>query len=99
MSFRTDLEQLPEKYWSNDVVLFRPVKTEADMVYATMDCELERIWPESCRAGGSHSEISQPRKKIKLATEQCNLKAQSLYRSLGFAQLPELDGDNLVFGL
>lgn len=40
-----------------------------------------------------------PEKKIKLATEQCNLKAQSLYRSLGFAQLPELDGDDLVFGL
>lgn len=40
-----------------------------------------------------------PEKKIKLATEQCNLKAQSLYHSLGFAQLPELDGDDLVFGL
>lgn len=38
-------------------------------------------------------------KMIKLATEQCNMKAQNLYFSLGFVQLPELDGDDLVFGL
>jgi hypothetical protein len=36
---------------------------------------------------------------IKLATEAGNKKAQALYSSLGFKQLPEMDGDDLVFGL
>ncbi len=40
-----------------------------------------------------------PQKQIKLATEECNKKAQSLYISLGFKKLDELDGDDLVFGL
>ena len=40
-----------------------------------------------------------PEKRIKLATEVCNTKAQQLYISLGFEQLPEMDGDDLVFGL
>lgn len=40
-----------------------------------------------------------PDKPIKLATEVCNTKAQQLYRSLGFRQLSEADGDDLVFGL
>lgn len=40
-----------------------------------------------------------PDKPIKLATEKGNEKAQRLYRSLGFRQLPERDGDDLVFGL
>ena len=40
-----------------------------------------------------------PKKPIKLATEKDNEKAQSLYASLGFRLLPELDGDDLVFGL
>ncbi len=38
-------------------------------------------------------------KKIKLATEKDNKKAQKLYKSLGFKKLSELDGDDLVFGL
>ncbi|MBQ6172069.1 MAG: GNAT family N-acetyltransferase [Clostridia bacterium] len=38
-------------------------------------------------------------KPIKLATEQNNEKAQCLYRSLGFSLLPEVDGDDIVFGL
>ncbi len=38
-------------------------------------------------------------KRIRLATEQENSKAQRLYVSLGFALLDELDGDDLVFGL
>lgn len=38
-------------------------------------------------------------KMIKLATEQSNDRAQSLYSSLGFKQLDETDGDDLVFGL
>lgn len=40
-----------------------------------------------------------PDKPIKLATEKDNVKAQRLYRSLGFRLLPELDGDDMVFGL
>lgn len=36
---------------------------------------------------------------IKLATEANNSKAQELYLSLGFRQLDELDGDDLVFAL
>ena len=39
-----------------------------------------------------------PNKTIKLATEAHNTKAQKLYISLGFKQLPEMDGDDLVFG-
>ena len=39
------------------------------------------------------------RMTIKLSTERSNEKAQRLYRSLGFRLLPELDGDDLVFGL
>ena len=38
-------------------------------------------------------------KPIKLSTEACNEKAQGLYLSLGFQKLPELDGDDIVFGL
>lgn len=38
-------------------------------------------------------------KIIKLSTEKDNKNAQRLYRSLGFKQLPELDGDDIVFGL
>lgn len=40
-----------------------------------------------------------PDRRIKLSTETENIRAQRLYTSLGFKQLPELDGDNLVFGL
>ena len=40
-----------------------------------------------------------PEKPIKLATEAQNLPAQSLYVSLGFQKLPEIDGDDLVFAL
>jgi len=40
-----------------------------------------------------------PNKSIKLATEANNIKAQQLYTSLGFKQLSEMDGDDLVFGL
>lgn len=35
---------------------------------------------------------------IKLAVERSNLKAQKLYKSLGFNELAEADGDDLVFG-
>ena len=40
-----------------------------------------------------------PQKQIRLATEVSNLKAQSLYISLGFLKLNETDGDDLVFAL
>ena len=40
-----------------------------------------------------------PDKKIKLAAEAKNIKAQALYMSLGFERLAEMDGDDLVFGL
>lgn len=40
-----------------------------------------------------------PQKSIKLSTERNNEKAQRLYCSLGFRLLPELDSDDLVFGL
>ena len=40
-----------------------------------------------------------PEKPIKLATEKDNERAQRLYASLRFPLLPELDGDDLVFGL
>ena len=40
-----------------------------------------------------------PDKLIKLSTEKENMNAQRLYRLLGFSLLPELDGDDLVFGL
>ena len=40
-----------------------------------------------------------PEKMIKLSTEVCNMKAQTLYLSLGFEKLAEMDGDDLVFGM
>ena len=40
-----------------------------------------------------------PDEPIKLSTETNNEKAQALYRALGFRQLDERDGDDLVFGL
>ena len=40
-----------------------------------------------------------PSLPIKLSTEVVNIKAQSLYVSLGFRLLPEKDGDDIVFGL
>ena len=40
-----------------------------------------------------------PAEMIKIAVEKDNTRAQTLYRSLGFQKLDELDGDDLVFGL
>lgn len=164
MSLRTELEKLSENNWSNDIVLFRPVKTEDDLIYAAYDCQLEDeqkdlvnpAWFSIGRAylsrednypciicnkksepigfinlckwlgnGDGYSwsffvdrkqqgkgygrkaaelaikilKAANKDKMVKLATEQCNMKAQNLYFSLGFVQLPELDGDDLVFGL
>ena len=43
--------------------------------------------------------LASPEKQIKLATEASNVKAHSLYKSLGFEKLDEMDGDDFVFGL
>lgn len=40
-----------------------------------------------------------PNMKIKLAVENCNIKAQSLYISIGFSKTYELDGDDFVYSL
>ncbi len=40
-----------------------------------------------------------PEMTIKLATEESNIKAHSLYTLLGFKRLDEKDGDDIVFGL
>ena len=164
MSLRFDLRQLDSKLWSNDEVLFQPLKTEEDLVYATYDCQLSEkqkdminpAWFSIGRAylhpkdnypcvickksgepigfinlskwlgngeaytwsffidqryqgkglGRSAAQLAvdiltaaNPNMCIKLAAEKNNEKAQRLYISLGFRELPELDGDDLVFGL
>ena len=40
MSLRTDLEKLSEEHWQNTYVKFRPLATEADLIYAGYDCQL-----------------------------------------------------------
>lgn len=40
-----------------------------------------------------------PGTPIKLSVEASNEKAQTLYKSIGFTKLDEMDGDDLVFGL
>ena len=163
MSLRTALEALEPELWSDGQVSIRPLRTEADMIYAAMDCQLtpeqqdmvNPAWfsigraylrPEDnvpcliCADGAPVGFISlckwlakgdawswsffidkdhqgrgygrraarlavrilqaaDPEKPIKLATEQSNQRAQRLYASLGFRLLPELDGDDLVYGL
>ena len=164
ISLRTALERIEGDLWSNERVCFRPLKTEADLIYATMECQLSKeqedmvnpAWFSIGRAylfredncpciictaqgqpvgfidlsrwlgrGDAYSwsfyidrdhqgkgygksaarlairllKAADPAKPIKLATEQSNEKAQRLYASLGFRQLAELDGDDLVFGL
>ena len=41
--------------------------------------------------------LADPDMPVKLAVEAANTRAQRLYRSLGFRQLPERDGDDLVY--
>ena len=53
----------------------------------------------AARAAVRILKAADPEKPVKLSTEKGNEKAQRLYRSLGFRLLPELDGDDLVFGL
>lgn len=42
-------------------------------------------------------QLADPDMPVKLAVEAANTRAQRLYRSLGFRQLPERDGDDLIF--
>lgn len=41
MPLRTELEKIPDGQWSNDSVLFQPVKTEEDLIYAAYGCLLD----------------------------------------------------------
>jgi len=54
---------------------------------------------QAARLAISILKSANPQVPIKLATEERNVKAQALYKSLGFTRLDELDGDDLVFGL
>ena len=163
MSLRTALENLGPDLWTDGNVSIRPIRTEADMVYAAMDCRLTAeqqdmvnpAWFSIGRAylrpednlpclicadgepvgfislckwlaqGDAYSwsffidkdhqgrgcgrraaklairllKAADPTKPIKLAAERSNEQAQRLYASLGFSRLPEMDGDDLVFGL
>ena len=163
MSLRSALKKLEAGLWADGSVSIRPIRTESDMVYAALDCQLTAeqqdmvnpAWfsigraylrPEDnvpcliCADGEPVGFISlgkwlakgdawtwsffidrdhqgrgygqraaklairllkaaDPAKPVKLATEQGNGPAQRLYASLGFSLLPELDGDDLVFGL
>lgn len=40
-----------------------------------------------------------PSMKVKLSAEKENIRAHKLYVSLGLKKLPELDGDDIVFGI
>ncbi len=40
-----------------------------------------------------------PSKQVKLSAEKGNTRAHKLYVSLGLKKLPELDGDDFVFGI
>jgi diamine N-acetyltransferase len=54
---------------------------------------------EAARLAVQILKAASPNMPIKLSTERSNAAAQKLYLSLGFEQLTELDGDDLVFGL
>ncbi len=163
MTLREALEGVNGSLWSDGQVSIRPIKTEADLIYATMDCQLTEAqrdlvnpawfsigraylfrednlpcliyadgqpvgfinldkwlakgdaWSWSFYVDKAHQgkgygrraarlairlfKAADPAKPIKLATERDNRRAQNLYVSLGFQQLPERDGDDLVFGL
>lgn len=46
MSLRADLEKLPAHCWQNEFVKIRPLKTEADLIYAVCDCQLSEAQKE-----------------------------------------------------
>ena len=164
MALRKALEAIESGLWSDARVHIKPLKTEADLIYAAYECQLSEeqqelvnpAWFSIGRAylfrednypciiyneqmtpigfinlckwlgkGDAHTwsffidrnfqgrgygksaaqlavrvlKAANPAKPIKLSTERNNEKAQRLYRSLGFRLLPELDGDDFVFGL
>lgn len=43
MSLRTSLDALPAEKWKNDMVYFKKIQSEDDLVYATIECELEEF--------------------------------------------------------
>lgn len=43
MSLRTSLDALPAEKWENDMVYFKKIQSEDDLVYATIECELEEF--------------------------------------------------------
>ena len=165
-SLRASLDQLPAEAFEGDGLSFRPIRTEADLVYAIFDCQLtdeqqELVNPAGFSIGraylhpenncpclivsdtdgpvgfinlclwlGKGEEVAfnwsyyidkdhqgrgygrkaaqlavrllktiDPATTIKLSTEANNRKAQTLYMSLGFRKLDELDGDDLMFGM
>lgn len=162
MNLRSSLQALPERFWSNETVCLRPMKTEADLIFAAYDCELAEaqkefvspMWfllgraylsPEEhfpcilCTRTGERVGYLQfyrwrgegeavswsffvdrrqqhrgygtaaaslaaallkaacPQTPVRLAVEAENTAAQRLYRALGFSQLAETDGDDLIF--
>jgi diamine N-acetyltransferase len=164
MALRNELKAIDAAYWRASRVYFKPLKSEADLIYACYDCQLtdeqkelvNPAWFSIGRAylapednypclicseqgepvgfinldtwlgeGDAYSwsffidkreqgkgygkaaarlairllKAADPEKPIKLAAERDNERAQRLYASLGFQLLPELDGDDLVFGL
>lgn len=41
MSLKTSLDALPAEKWKNDMVYFKKIQSEDDLIYATFECELE----------------------------------------------------------
>lgn len=100
MRVRSALETVENKLWSNARVSIRPLKTEADLIYyIDKDHQGKGYGKNAAEAAIQILKAASPEMPIKLATEKGNEKARRLYTSLGFRLLPELDGDNLVFGL
>ncbi len=42
MNLRSSLQALPERFWSNETVCLRPMKTEADLIFAANECQLTK---------------------------------------------------------
>ena len=42
MNLRSSLQALPERFWSNETVCLRPIKTEADLIFAANECQLTK---------------------------------------------------------
>ena len=51
MSLRSDLEKVSGEFWQNGFVSVRPVKTQADLVYAAYECRLTDAQKEMVNPG------------------------------------------------